>query len=223
MERLGMYDVICNSRSKRSFDHVGNRRFRVMIENHVVNYDKAYSKTDKGIIVTSILRTIQDAGGNFIRKSQRNSDNKQYFWEILPKAQSKEKIGHTLRDAAIALGQGDGKRDIYQIIGGCRNSNNLKFKVKGRLSMKAIMGKKCHSIIEDMAQSTRPRARIPLHNNARYSGPDKLYSSQLINDVEPLAVISNFDHINKEHHSTCSSDGTSTPSIQEEAGDDGID
>lgn len=175
MQNPGLYDVICNSRNRASFDHVGNRRFRVIIENHSLSYSKARSKLDKSAIVTSIMRTIQDAGGNFIRKSHKavNHHNK---WEILPIAQTKEKIGHTLRDAILVINE-KGQRDIYSIIGGVR-SNSLKFQVKGRLSMKAVKGMSSHSMIEDLAKSTRPRANRTTTSNTHSTQPNIVTSNK---------------------------------------------
>jgi len=120
----GMYDVICNCRTQKSFDHIGNRRFRVIIENHSFSYNNAKSKVDKSTIVLSIFRSIQDANGNFIRKLRKNNNSSQTEWTKMSVEQSKEKIGHSLRDAIIAQEKDSicksSRRDIYSVIGGSR-------------------------------------------------------------------------------------------------------
>lgn len=174
IEQPGLYDIICNCRSQKSFDHVGNRRFRVMIENHSLSYDAAKSKVDKGLIVTSILRTIHDAGGNFIRKPHKHANH----WEILTVAQTKEKIGHALRDAIVSqvkeLSRSNPSgRNIYSIIGGSRG-NKLQPKNKTQLSLKTSRGfkKPYYFMIEGLANSTRPRARLPQY---RYTIPEPTF------------------------------------------------
>lgn len=154
IEQPGSYDVICNCRTQKSFDHVGNRRFRLIIENHSLNYDNAKSKLDKGIIVMSIFKTIQDAGGNFIRKSKKNSQQ----WEILSAAQSREKIGHSLRDALLAqendFTSRSAQRDIYSIIGGSRGKTLQKLQMRNTRRLSLINGS--YVVIKDIANSTRP-------------------------------------------------------------------
>eukprot|EP00547_Thalassionema_nitzschioides_P009611 CAMPEP_0194228158 /NCGR_PEP_ID=MMETSP0156-20130528/43232_1 /TAXON_ID=33649 /ORGANISM="Thalassionema nitzschioides, Strain L26-B" /LENGTH=308 /DNA_ID=CAMNT_0038960665 /DNA_START=628 /DNA_END=1551 /DNA_ORIENTATION=+ len=128
-QRPGMYDVICNCRTQKSFDHIGNRRFRVIIENHSFSYDNAKSRIDKSVIVMSIFRTINDAGGNLIRKPRKDNSD-QAEWTTLSVAQSKEKIGHALRDAIIAQEKdSSSRRNIYSVIGGGRST---KFQLQNR-------------------------------------------------------------------------------------------
>lgn len=151
IEKPGMYDVICNCRSQKSFDYVGNRRFRVIIENHSISYENAKSKLDKGLIITSVFQTIQDAGGYFVRKSRRDSNQ----WEVLTHSQAKEKIGHALRDAIIAKASG---RDICSIIVGNRSKLQMKTIRDRRLSlMSGKVGSSSYSMINDLANTTRSR------------------------------------------------------------------
>lgn len=148
IDQPGSYDVICNCRTQKSFDHVGNRRFRVIIENHSISYEASKSKLDKGLIVMSIFKTIQDAGGNFIRKSRNNSN-----WEILSSGQAREKIGHSLRDAISAQDQSS-RRNIHSVLGGGRGNAQQKLQLKKTRRLSLITGS--YSVIKDLANSTRP-------------------------------------------------------------------
>jgi len=168
IEQPGMYDVICNCHSKKAFDHIGNRRYRVIVENHSLSYDKAKSKLDKGIIVTSILETIHNAGGNFIRKPNNKlaTSSSSTYWEILSLAQAKEKIGHALRGVIdsqikkLSSGKNPSGRNIYDIIIGSRGVVNIQMKSK----IEYIFRLKEHEKIEDLANSTRPRATLPIRH-----------------------------------------------------------
>ena len=66
----GEYDVIC-SRGKQYYNHIGNIRFRTMIENRVDQYCRAETKVVKSAVVVSIvhaIRVLSPAGG-FVRFS----------------------------------------------------------------------------------------------------------------------------------------------------------
>ena len=65
----GPVDVIC-ARGKRAFNHTGNRRFRALIEAHLDKYEKATSKIDKSLIVSSIVDSVREASpnGGFVRE-----------------------------------------------------------------------------------------------------------------------------------------------------------
>eukprot|EP00547_Thalassionema_nitzschioides_P009313 CAMPEP_0194229794 /NCGR_PEP_ID=MMETSP0156-20130528/44075_1 /TAXON_ID=33649 /ORGANISM="Thalassionema nitzschioides, Strain L26-B" /LENGTH=203 /DNA_ID=CAMNT_0038962353 /DNA_START=864 /DNA_END=1472 /DNA_ORIENTATION=+ len=152
IEQPGKYDVISNCRTQKSFEYVGNRRFRLMVENHAIRYEHTKSKLDRGIIVMSILETIQGAGGNFIRKRRKDSN----LFETLSVAEAREKIGHALRDAIAAKSP---KRDLYSILGGNRSSFQLG--KKRRLSLVVgRMGNSSYFMIKELANSTRQSWKI---------------------------------------------------------------
>jgi hypothetical protein len=66
----GEYDVIC-SRGKQYYNHIGNIRFRTMIENHVERYCRAETKVGKSAVVVSIVHAIRilSPAGGFVRFS----------------------------------------------------------------------------------------------------------------------------------------------------------
>ena len=106
MPVLHPYDVMC-SRSKVAFKAIGNRRLRIMFELHAPRYERTHKKTAKGNLVSSIVETVQSAGGRFIRKNKTTGE-----WEEAPHEIAKEKVGHGLRDAVANKG-----RSIYEILG----------------------------------------------------------------------------------------------------------
>jgi hypothetical protein len=89
------YDVICG-RSSTAFQNVGNKRFRVTMALNLQRYMAAKSRKDKTIVISSLLRTMQeDVGARFLKLTKNG------YVELDNKA-SKEKVGHALRDLALA-------------------------------------------------------------------------------------------------------------------------
>jgi hypothetical protein len=106
----GKYDVLCN-RSRRAFQHVGNRRFRVIVENHAAAFANLRMKAERSLMIQSILRIIENAGGRFVEK---NDEGK---WGEVGLTKRKEKIGHALRAAIAAMKAGSKPRTIYDVLG----------------------------------------------------------------------------------------------------------
>ena len=93
-ENLGPYDILCG-RCKTSFNHVGNRRFRITITMNIPKYLSAKSRHEKSALIISIVRMLRDeAGARFLKKKGKE------FIELNEK-QAREKVGHALRDLAV--------------------------------------------------------------------------------------------------------------------------
>lgn len=79
---------------------VGNRRFKICVENHLHAYIEASCKKSKSLVVTRIVDTIrassQAEGGGFIRKDRLNKR----WYEVKEKI-AREKVGQALRDASV--------------------------------------------------------------------------------------------------------------------------
>jgi hypothetical protein len=60
------YSVVCG-RGKDSFNHVGNRRFRILASMFIETYSEADSKAAKSAVVSRILEVIRQAGGHFCK------------------------------------------------------------------------------------------------------------------------------------------------------------
>jgi len=93
----GNWDIICQ-RGKDCPKHVGNRRFRVCIENHVDSYMTAKTKHDKSCVISSIIQSIKESSpntGGFVMK-----DHKLKKWTRVDSKIARDKVGNALRDAA---------------------------------------------------------------------------------------------------------------------------
>lgn len=193
----GPYDVICGCRTQKSFDHIGNRRFRIIIENHSNSYHLANTKLDKSVIVVSILNTIQDAGGSFVRKQEKN-------WEILPMPQTKEKIGHALRDAIICQQKKSAShRCIKDVINGNRTSKEKNENLSSNPKRKVIS---FYQKINDLANSTRPSTVL-----------SQRLVDKLPSDIEDISALhKNIDGFSNSSNAIAGS----TPSVVSEDDDD---
>jgi hypothetical protein len=60
------YSVVCG-RGKDSFNHAGNRRFRILASMFIGRYSEADSKRAKSAIVSEIIAVIRQAGGDFCK------------------------------------------------------------------------------------------------------------------------------------------------------------
>jgi hypothetical protein len=76
---------------------VGNKRFRDAVTSALSDYMKANSRFEKSLVVTSIVDIIRAAGGRFLKR-----DFQLGKWYEMTDQQSKEKVGHAIRDAVSA-------------------------------------------------------------------------------------------------------------------------
>ena len=89
---VGVNDVRC-ARGKSSYNHSGNKRFRQLLQSHVEEYERAQSRLEKSIIVSAVVRQIQDTSplGRFVRRK----DN---AWVEVGEGAAREKVGQGFRD-----------------------------------------------------------------------------------------------------------------------------
>jgi hypothetical protein len=87
---LSNYSVVCG-RGKISFNHVGNRRFRILTGMFVERYSRADSRSAKSVIVSDIIAVIHQAGGMFCKYHRG-------VWAEVGDHQAREKVGSLLRD-----------------------------------------------------------------------------------------------------------------------------
>jgi hypothetical protein len=85
------FSVVCG-RGRESFNHVGNRRFRVIASMAVDRYSQAGDrKRAKSDIVSEIIAVIREAGGNFCTY-------KRGAWFEVGDHYAREKVGALMRD-----------------------------------------------------------------------------------------------------------------------------
>eukprot|EP00540_Astrosyne_radiata_P019586 CAMPEP_0116847950 /NCGR_PEP_ID=MMETSP0418-20121206/14715_1 /TAXON_ID=1158023 /ORGANISM="Astrosyne radiata, Strain 13vi08-1A" /LENGTH=166 /DNA_ID=CAMNT_0004479445 /DNA_START=64 /DNA_END=564 /DNA_ORIENTATION=+ len=87
-------DVLCG-RGRTCFNHIGNKRFRTIISSNVQRYVTAKSKSDKTALVEEIIYEVWKENGRFLKEDPETG-----LWLDTGLQGAKEKVGHSLRDAA---------------------------------------------------------------------------------------------------------------------------
>jgi hypothetical protein len=71
--QLNEYDVICG-RGSTCYDHIGNVRFRQLVQDHLTSYMNATTKHDKTAIIQTIIDQIRQTtptlGGGFVKEDK---------------------------------------------------------------------------------------------------------------------------------------------------------
>ena len=94
------YDVICG-RGKDCFSHIGNRRFRVMLDLMLPTYTEAKTKPDKSAIVSTIIDRVRSLCGSNGAGFIRYDPSEKRWFEIGDDA-AREKVGHTIREILVS-------------------------------------------------------------------------------------------------------------------------
>ena len=90
---LSAADVLCG-RDKVSHAHVGNKRFRQIIEKNREEYQTASSRDAKTSITCRIVAMIGESGGRFMKQNEKTNQ-----WEAVGDGYAREKVSHALRSA----------------------------------------------------------------------------------------------------------------------------
>jgi hypothetical protein len=91
---LGLYDVICG-RHKAALDNIGNRRFRVLVSLAQEKYASTSTRTHKSSVIKDVIHSVHHGGGRFLQRLAG-------VWVELDEKQTHDKVGHALRDMAVA-------------------------------------------------------------------------------------------------------------------------
>ncbi len=93
---LGPFDVLCG-RDKQSYNNVGNRRFRIMINMNLNKYMKCETRTERSKMILGLTYELEEFCGQlrFLKRVKGGNALVQLDYK-----QSREKIAHALRDAA---------------------------------------------------------------------------------------------------------------------------
>ncbi|KAL3941990.1 MAG: hypothetical protein SGBAC_003733 [Bacillariaceae sp.] len=89
----GNWDVICHN-GREFQEHVGNKRFKVCIENNLDIYLNASSRIARSAIITDIVNGIRAGGGGFVRYDQT-----EMRWYDVGDKIARDKAGQALRDS----------------------------------------------------------------------------------------------------------------------------
>jgi hypothetical protein len=87
------FDVLLG-REKESLNHVGNKRFRVMVALHRNQYQSSTTRVAKTCITTKLINDIHDCGGRFLKKNEITGE-----YEEVNHKEAHEKVSHALRQA----------------------------------------------------------------------------------------------------------------------------
>lgn len=92
------YDII-NGRGRKSYNHIANKRFRLLIASNLPRYKEASCRVDKTLVVIGIVSAIRKATpcGAFIKFNVKKDR-----WVSLSDETAREKVGHCLRDMRAA-------------------------------------------------------------------------------------------------------------------------
>jgi hypothetical protein len=102
----GPYDIVCG-RNSGAYNYIGNRRFRVTIEMNLQRYIDSPTREDKTNVIKSIVWMLHEqVGARFLKKetSKKSSGSRRRGtprYTIMTDKQSREKVGHALRDLVI--------------------------------------------------------------------------------------------------------------------------
>ena len=80
-------------RSKCSWNHAGNRKFRTFVGLYLKQYIDTSNRVDKSMVVNHITQKVLEGGGRFLKI---NSDG---LWCVVTPKMAREKVAHALRDA----------------------------------------------------------------------------------------------------------------------------
>lgn len=91
----GNYDVICG-RGKGPTNHIGNKRFKIVIKNYYERYANAETKFKKSLLVSEIVNTIRENSGEggFVKFNPINGG----YWYEVGDQLAREKVSQELRN-----------------------------------------------------------------------------------------------------------------------------
>jgi hypothetical protein len=137
------HSVVCGQ-GKGSFNHVGNRRFRMLASVSVDRYSNAATKAAKSAIVSEIIAVIRQAGGTFCKY-----ENESNAWIEVGDHYAREKVSALLRDLLHTQYRSSAKAKI-----GRRSTTRRTVKEKQHLKPKSLSGQKRVEGTEDSDDSS---------------------------------------------------------------------
>ena len=101
LEGVTAKDVLCG-RDRVSHAHVGNKKFRKLIEELRQSYQNAPSREIKTQITCQVISTIHSQGGRFLKlldSKMPSKSGEKLMWEEVSEQYAREKVSHALRSA----------------------------------------------------------------------------------------------------------------------------
>jgi hypothetical protein len=144
------YSVIC-ARGQSTFNHVGNRRFRILTGSFLESYSRALTKSPKSAIVSNIVATIRQAGGNFCK-------NEKGAWFDVGDHCAREKVSTLLRDLLHTQYRSSGKAKLAH-----RKAQKLELSKKPNRAAAAVAAAQFPTVTQISHQSLE----VPVVEGAR--------------------------------------------------------
>lgn len=148
----GPYDVLC-CKSSIAYDHIGNRRFRVLIDCHSESYaSTGNNKSLKTQLVNSVIQAIKEGGGSFLVK-KRKECSLLPAWETMSNRKVKEKVGHALRRNVAKMKKNKSIEFIsnseYAFTNPIHSSSSLPLSILGKKQLKQTNHNRRHFSVDD--------------------------------------------------------------------------
>ena len=107
IKTLGPYDILCG-RTSTAFNNIGNRRFRMTISFNLKRYLDAPTRSEKSVVIWSIVKLLrEDVGARFLKTTKNG-------YVELSEKKMREKVGHALRDMAMAEHKAAEQKPVYE-------------------------------------------------------------------------------------------------------------
>jgi hypothetical protein len=162
--QLSDFSVVCG-RGRDSFNHIGNRRFRILASMHIERYSRANSKVAKTAIVSEIIEVIRQADGNFCKFTKGK-------WIEVADHHAREKVSSLMRDLLHTQYRSSAKAKIAR-----RKTAKTETRKKNYSQKKQADQK----MVDDTAQSDdfSMSSDIPKQTQKQEAGP------KLVEDIIP--------------------------------------
>lgn len=165
----------------------GNKRFRDAVTASLDQYMKAETRFEKSLVVHSIIDSIHQLGGRFLKKDFDSS-----LWFEMSRQQCKEKVGHAIRDAVNSYEARRKKkqqatparpRHLPPVSSSQLATPAVRMSIAGLSSSGAIAGLKRRlsspplTVETDYGESARKRRRSERHQEQPCNAPSSIMRS----------------------------------------------
>lgn len=182
---LGFYDVICG-RHKAAFDNIGNRRFRVLVALAHEKYANAPTRAHKSIVIKDIVDSVHNGGGRFLQRLGCD-------WVELDDKQTHDKVGHALRDMAVASKAKSNNKKLRSNSIDCSDqSNTSKSNSKASATPVSIRQQsrieECQSVVDGYIVNIPTDVNsTKAHIQSLNTGHNDYIFDEIDNSLEPIA------------------------------------
>jgi hypothetical protein len=102
IDSLNPHDVVLGR--GQHVQHQGNTRFRTLVRSRAAEYHACASKPCKDVVARQIVRDVEDLGGRFVKRTERNPNGGSTMpstWEIVDHSHVLVKVKQTFRGSVV--------------------------------------------------------------------------------------------------------------------------